>query len=221
MKLKKLTPYKWDSNFSYAIGLLTTDGSLSADGRHFDFTSKDKDLVKLFLECLGKENKIGRKTSGYTNEKKYFRVQFGDINFYKWCLTIGLTPNKSTTLKNLKIPDKFLFDFLRGCFDGDGSIYAYWDPRWHSSYMFYLQLASASPKFLEWLQKNINRLLNIKGHITTGHNVQQLRYAKKETLILFNQMYHNKNAPFLKRKFIKAQKIFNINQKHNNPAQVS
>jgi hypothetical protein len=32
----------------YAIGLITTDGSLSKDERHIVFTSKDKEMVQLF-----------------------------------------------------------------------------------------------------------------------------------------------------------------------------
>jgi hypothetical protein len=158
MRSKKLINTKWSGDLAYTIGLLLTDGSLSKDGRHFNFTSGDKELVKTFAKCLGLKNKIGKKASGFTGRKKYFYIQFGDINFYKWCLNLGLMPNKSKRLKGLKIPDKFFFDFLRGCFDGDGSIYAYWDPRWHSSYMFYIQFCSASLYFIKWLRKRINHL---------------------------------------------------------------
>lgn len=35
-------PITWSPEIAYAVGLLTTDGSLSIDGRHIDFTSKDK-----------------------------------------------------------------------------------------------------------------------------------------------------------------------------------
>ncbi|PIT92750.1 MAG: hypothetical protein COU08_00800 [Candidatus Harrisonbacteria bacterium CG10_big_fil_rev_8_21_14_0_10_42_17] len=138
---------KWSPNFAYVIGLLATDGCLSKNGRHIDFTSKDKEQVETFKQCLGLSSKIGRKKSDSNEAKKYFRIQFSDVLFHRWLVSIGLTPNKSKTISELKIPDKYFFDFLRGCFDGDGSMYAYWDPRWHSSYVFYLQIASASPFF--------------------------------------------------------------------------
>jgi len=32
----------WSADFAYAVGLLTTDGSLSIDGRHINLTSKRK-----------------------------------------------------------------------------------------------------------------------------------------------------------------------------------
>ena len=62
---------KWSPEFAYAIGLLTTDGCLSTDGRHFDFTSKDKEQLVNFMKCLGIKVKIGYKTSGYSGEKIY------------------------------------------------------------------------------------------------------------------------------------------------------
>ncbi|MDP2736333.1 MAG: hypothetical protein Q8O59_00945 [bacterium] len=217
MKPKKLINTKWCGNLAYALGLLTTDGSLSKDGRHFDFTSKDKELIKLFAKCLGLQNTIGKKTSGFTGRKDCLHIQFGDINFYRWCLIFGLMPNKSKTLKGLKVPNKYFFDFLRGCFDGDGSIYAYWDPRWHSSYMFYIQFCSASQDFIRWLKKRVDHLLGQRGEIIdiSTSRVWQLRYAKKDSLIVFKKMFHTKNLPHLKRKFLKANKIFKIENKHN------
>lgn len=209
---------KWSSDLAYAVGLLASDGNLSKDGRHMDLTSKDKGQIIAFKNCLDLNVKIGMKTSGYTGRNDYFRVQFGDVLFYQWLLDIGLAPNKSKTLGELKIPDEHFFDFLRGCFDGDGSMYAYWDPRWHSSYMFYLNFASASPLFLSWLQSTIKRLAKVKGRIGSGgrgRSTQQLRFAKRETTVLFNKMFYSPDIPFLKRKFTKAQKIFTIDQQHN------
>jgi len=60
---------KWSSEFAYALGLLATDGNLSPDGRHFDFTSKDKEQLRNFMKCLGIKVKIGYKISGYTGKK--------------------------------------------------------------------------------------------------------------------------------------------------------
>ena len=214
MKPKKRVLIKASSNLYYAIGLITTDGYLSIDGRHISFTSKDEELAKLFRSCLGINNVIGKKASGYQREKKYYVVQFGDIVFYQWCLRLGLMPNKSKKLTHLNIPDKYFFDFLRGCFDGDGTSYAYWDPRWRSSYMFYSAIASASPAFLIWLQKTINRLINIKGRIVSSCRSQQLRFAKKETKILFKKMYRQKNSAYLKRKFDKLQNFLKIDFEH-------
>jgi len=57
MKRQNKVKIQWSSNFAYAIGLLTTDGNLSKDGRHLNLTSKDKDLINIFKGCLGIKNK--------------------------------------------------------------------------------------------------------------------------------------------------------------------
>ncbi|MFH1694205.1 MAG: LAGLIDADG family homing endonuclease [Patescibacteria group bacterium] len=210
------TSTRWTPELAYAVGLLATDGNLSKDERHMDFTSKDKSLVITFQNCLGLENKIGKKSSGYTNQKDYFHSQFGDVLFYRWLLGLGLKPNKSKTLGRLKIPDRYFFDFFRGCFDGDGSVYAYWDPRWHSSYMFYLTIASSSPAFLKYLQDSLENLVGIQGKISAGgRGSLHLRFAKKDTQILVKKMYYADSVPKLERKFTKIEKIFRINQSHN------
>ena len=81
---------EWNSKFAYAIGLLTTDGNLSKDGRHLNMTSKDEELILIFRSCLGLQNKIGKKARGGSLDKKYFVLQFGDRNFYDFLVGIGL-----------------------------------------------------------------------------------------------------------------------------------
>lgn len=215
-KPQKLISTKWTPQLAYAVGLIATDGYLSKDGRHIDFTSQDIEQVRTFKKCLGLKNiKIGLKTSG-SSKKLYPRIQFGDINFYRWLQKIGLTTKKSLVLSSLNIPNKYFFDFLRGCFDGDGSMFAFWDKRWHSSYMFYLSFASGSAKHLQWLQTVIRKLANVSGSIKLTKNCYQLVFAKKETKILFKKMFYKDGLPRLKRKFIKAQKIFKTDNLHNN-----
>lgn len=133
----------WSGGLAYVIGLLTTDGSLSIDGRHINLTSKDIDQIKTFARILNLKNKIGNKYSSYIQEKKYFQIQFGNVKFYRFLQNIGLTPNKTKTLKSLRIPDRYFADFLRGHLDGDGCTYSYWDRRWKSSFMLYTTFVSA------------------------------------------------------------------------------
>lgn len=215
-KPKNKVKIKWSANFAYAIGLLTTDGCLSKDGRHIDLTSKDREQLQNFLLCLKSNNKISMKHSSLG--KKYLRVQLGDVNFYKFLLTIGLMIRKTKIIREIKIPDKYFFDFLRGHFDGDGTFYSYWDPRWHSSFMFYTVFNSASKIHINWLQNKIYELIAINGHITKSVNssVYQLKYAKAESLKLIPKLYYNKNIIYLRRKRLKIEKALDINRKHLN-----
>lgn len=209
MKPQSKVNTTWSPILAYAIGLLATDGNLSTDGRHINFTSKDKDQVENFKLCLNLSNKIGRKARGGETEKKYYVLQFGDVHFYQFLASIGLRPNKSKTLKSLKIPDKYVFDFLRGHFDGDGSFYSYWDKRWKSSFMFYTVFISASQEHTLWLRDIIGRKLGIRGHISKSikSSVYNLRYAKKESLKLLPKLYYNRDIIYLKRKRDKIEGV--------------
>ena len=214
-KPKGKVKIKWSANFAYAIGLLATDGCLYNDGRHISLTTKDIQQARNFKKCLGIKVKIGLKANGSFKEKKYHHVQFGDVIFYKFLELIGLTPRKSLTMGKLAIPDKYFFDFLRGCFDGDGCFYSYWDPRWKSSYMFYLEFASASLKHILWLQAEIERRICVEGHITgRKKNIFfQLKYAKREALDIIKEMYYDKKVMCLSRKRLKIEKALKINHK--------
>src|SRR3989344_1533243 len=205
-KPKHLVSEKWTPSLAYAVGLLATDGCLSSKGHLIDLTSKDREQLENFCRCVGVDFRITVKRSG--TGRKSSRIQFKNVLFYDFLFSIGLTPAKSKTLGPLKIPQKYFFHFLRGVFDGDGSTYSYWDPRWKSSFIFYLCFASASHNFLLWLQRTLQARLHVVGHITSanGHSTKQLRYAKREGLKVLQRMY--RNAPkgtYLSRKHLKIQ----------------
>lgn len=212
--------FEWTPELAYAVGLIATDGNLSIDGRHIDFTSKDKGLVESFRECLRLNNKIGRKSSGSCS-KKYYRIQFGNVVFYRWLQKIGLTPHKSKTIGSLNVPNEYFVDFLRGHLDGDGSVWSYED-RWNTfknpEYVYirlWTRFISASKFHIQWLRENITRLIGIKGHVwerepsrldqTTSE--WELKFAKKDSLKLLSWIYYHPNVPCLKRKRKIAEKF--------------
>lgn len=223
MKPLRRRDIRWSSDLAYAIGLIATDGNLSPDGRHIIFVSKDKEQIKTFKDCLGIKNTISRKRGGYTGKKDYYVVQFGDVVLYRWLLGIGLTPNKSRTIGILKVPDRYFFDFLRGHFDGDGSCFSYWDPRWKSSFMFYITFTSASLTHIEWLRKTLNKLIDVRGHVWHDGRkiIWQLKYAKCETRVIMKYLYRGKNLPYLTRKYEKLKKILETDTKHAQVAELA
>lgn len=204
MKPKELVLIKWDENFAYAIGLFTADGSLSIDGRHLNFTSKDKVQVKNFMKCLRLTNKIGKKAREKEKIKKYYQVQFGDVKFYKFLESIGLSPRKSLTIEHVEIPNRFFADFLRGLFDGDGTFGTFNHPE--SQYpQLRLRFASASPRFIRWLHREIKKELDTKGFIADGKRDENLTYGISDSLKLLNYMYYSPDVVYLPRKFQKVK----------------
>lgn len=206
---------RWSANFAYAIGLLVTDGCLYGDYRHMSLTTKDLEQAENFRKCLGLTVKIGLKSRGASKEKKYYHVQFGDVLFYEFLQSIGLTPAKSKTIGEVQVPDEYFFDYLRGCFDGDGSFYSYWDPRWRSSHMFYVIFVSASKEHVKWLRHTLKERAGVDGHITDDgkKSTQQLKYAKKEALVIIEKMYYNSRVVCLGRKRAKVKKALAIEKK--------
>lgn len=201
----------WSNKFAYSIGLITTDGNLSTDKRHITFVSKDYEQIRNFQIGLNLKNKISQKRGGYNPNKYYYFTQFGNIKLYNFLVKIGLMPNKSKKLKQLGIPDKYFSHFLRGCFDGDGFTYSYWDKRWKSSFMLYFGLVSASLIFLLWLKKKIFHLYNIKSHINRNKpSFYLLIFSKKESIKLIKKIYSGKNIIFLKRKKYKIDQSLGI-----------
>jgi hypothetical protein len=209
-KPKRIINEKWTANLAYAIGLIATDGCLSKDGLLIDLTSKDREQLENFSQCLGVNFKIGIKKN--SNGDESLRIQFKNRFFYDFLLSVGLTPRKSLTMGKLVIPDKYFFDFLRGCFDGDGCFYSYWDKRWRSSHMFYIEFVSASKKHIDWIREELKRKTNVSGHLVQdGRKITyQLKYAKKEALEIIKKMYYNSKVVCLSRKKIKIKKTLKI-----------
>ncbi len=195
----------WSASFAYSIGLLVADGCLSKDGRHISFVSKDKDLVEIFKAILGLSAVIGTTRSGAGNEA--YRVQFGSVHFYNFLLRIGLMPAKSKIISAVAVPRAYFADYLRGYFDGDGTSFSYMDPLFPRSIRFYVSFTSGSISYLEWLRLTLAELFEVGGYISRNRNnaYPQLRYSKKEAVILCQKMYYTEGLPCLKRKQDKAR----------------
>ncbi|MGC1177065.1 MAG: LAGLIDADG family homing endonuclease [Candidatus Saccharimonadales bacterium] len=178
---------------------MASDGCLQKDGRHLDLTSKDLEQLSNFADALGRDMLIGTKRNA--KGQIAYRIQFSDVAYYDFLLSVGLTPAKSTTIDALRVPDSFYADFLRGLFDGDGSCYGFIDKRWQSSFMFYTYFASASPNFINYLRLNNTRLAGTsQGSINSSSRALSLTYAKADSRKLFNFMYYQGHGLCLTRK---------------------
>jgi hypothetical protein len=164
---------RWSPEIAYAVGLIVSDGSLSIDGRHITFTSADLELVEVFCRCLNLTNRVTEVPRSGNSVRPGYRVQFSDVVFYGWLLKVGLMPNKSGQLGGLDIPDAVFADFLRGWFDGDGSLLTYVDRSntcKKEEYIYqrlYIRLYSTSHKHLEWIRETLQRLLGTRGGLHT------------------------------------------------------
>ncbi len=206
---RRVGPPLWSPRLAYAVGLIATDGCLSASRRHIFFGSKDLELIETFLACI-ESGARPRLQSGYKG--RYYRAEISDVGLYRWLLSAGLTPRKSLTLAQINVPDPFIFDLVRGLLDGDGSIL---DTTVTPNRRLYPEhhyrrlnavFVSASRAHLDWLRGALQRVLGVSGAILTaappGRNpIHKLKFGKHASLRLLAALYADPDAPRLERKW--------------------
>lgn len=122
----------------------------------------------------------------------------------------GITPNKSKTIEWIVIDDHLYKDFIRGVFDGDGSIF------WKRGYVkrpknsnWMTDIASASLPFLEGLHNYLkNNGIVSKGWIKKQKNCYHLGFSVNDTKSLGRWLYYD-GCLKLDRKYDKFQKAIN------------
>lgn len=192
----------------YLVGLITSDGNMSKDGRHINITSKDYAFLDDFRNAYGLTNKIGTKNKGKINQA--YQIQLANIDFYNFLLSIGLSPNKSLVQKDLFVPECYFGDFLRGLIDGDGSIRNWLHPE-NLREQWTLRISSGSRDFLKWLKDKIEKIFRVKGRIHQENKKGtsfRLKYGKLAAMIILEKSYC-KDVFSLNRKAELADKCIN------------
>jgi hypothetical protein len=114
---------------AYILGYWYADGCINHinNAHRFRITSKDKEQLFKFKNIISNygKNSVFKRTYIYDLDKKnripYLAINSKDI--YNDIINIGGTERKSLKCKFPDIPEKYIRDFIRGYFDGDGSIW--------------------------------------------------------------------------------------------------
>lgn len=113
-------------NKAYVLGLIVSDGYVDEKWDKMNFTSKDSELVELIKNELKSKHKFGRyKIYDKRTNKTYIRnsIQISSKNIVSDLNKLGVFGNKSFTSELPNIPIEFMWHFIRGIFDGDGTIH--------------------------------------------------------------------------------------------------
>lgn len=118
---------------AYWLGFIYADGwvCFNEEKRRYDFglslAGKDHDHLMKFADAIGykgKITKIEQRLKGYDKLYTSYRLDLHSKLFVKNLIAHGCVQNKSLVLKELpKIPSIYLTPFVRGYFDGDGTVY--------------------------------------------------------------------------------------------------
>lgn len=120
---------------AYLLGLLFADGCNYIKARRIQLSlqERDKELVFLMRSLLESNHKICyykvKNNDGCLNRQNQYRLGITSQKLCEDLSKLGCTPNKSFTLEfptKKQVPDHLLNHFIRGYFDGDGSIGLYW-----------------------------------------------------------------------------------------------
>ena len=107
---------KVNEKVAYILGFIYADGYIYRDLTRVRIKIKDKDLLE-------KMSKVMNSTYPIKNDSlKYWYFEISRKSIIRDLLKYKLTPNKSKTMRFPNIPEQYMPHFIRGYFDGDGSI---------------------------------------------------------------------------------------------------
>ncbi len=116
-------------NKAYWLGFIYADGFINTNDDKIGISLSIKDIehlekFKKDIEFTGNIN-IYEQKQGYNVGSKYCRILFTSENMKKQLIDKGVFELKTDKLKfptEKQVPNKFIYDFIRGYIDGDGCI---------------------------------------------------------------------------------------------------
>ncbi len=216
---------KWTPEMAYVLGYFAADGCMYKNkngSAYVAFCSNDLSLIIQIKRILNVTNRIEQRyqttSDGRKISTKRYTLQVGSRRIYSRLRTLGLTPNKSLTLKFPRVPDRVLMHFVRGYFDGDGCVTLGTYKRKNrpsAVTMFAIRFICGSRPFLSALQKRLRKAVPVQGGSVTSHNGRAyiLSYGRRfDTRQLCRFLYPTNAVPHLARKkriFDKALAVIN------------
>lgn len=197
----------------YLFGLLFSDGNINKSNSKITLSLVDKELIeRLFLLFSDTEK---RKIYCYDDKNKKHLNSYTIINTNKesieGLMKLGIVSNKSLIVDFPEINDKNnKISFLRGVFDGDGSVYNQITRQNGKEYHYKnISFTTGSEKFAKGISECLKEL-NIHNTIFVDKRKNKKNYTyyiyirkSKDVKTFFDLIYNNKNSIYLQRKYLK------------------
>lgn len=193
-------------NMAYILGFLAADGTVSRNGNRIKIglSSVDRNFLELIKEELGVEKKIFdyETNNGYLVSELAFNSQKIKQKLAKY----NVVPGKTETFTfPTNLSKKYWIDFIRGYFDGDGSVGTAGPSaiRW--------QICSHRPQVLETIVEFLFEEYGIP-KVSVQKNkhgnsfLYTIQYSNNSTRKIF-QILYTPNSLYLPRKFEKFKSI--------------
>ncbi len=196
----------WSPEMAYVLGFIAADGNICHSGRAhtLHIACDDQDVIEKIKNVLSYKGPIHKKSR--FNGKISYSLRICDPIIFKDLEKLGVTVRKSLTFTPPKVFRKLTRHFIRGYFDGDGSVSLRNTP--YPSKLN-ASIYTASIKMASYLHQVISDILKdlYKGNILTYLAHQKtpyyaIRLGHKATVGLFFYMYRE-NDIHLERKYRK------------------
>lgn len=239
---------------AYILGLYASDGSIDEKRKTFriHMQESDIDLIYLIKDIIAPDSRTwtleNRVCISPRDGKEYKgHSSFGvDINSSKICndlVNLGIGYNKTYKENHIpKMDADLIRHFIRGYFDGDGSIvgsYIKADPKWKKNENFrtYVSICCKTRTILDDIQQYLNKYsINSRIGYYKRDNMYDIRISKSQLPKLYDLFYKDSNF-YMQRKHNKfyhyvntevtqliaeyrnAQEV-NVNESNNPPTSV-
>ena len=191
---------RWSPASAYVFGLLVTDGhiGLAGSGTYVVILAlNDRKLLEKVRRLLSSSHPIRRSKQ----QPRLHVFQFARERMTQDLLRLGLTPRKSLTIKFPHMPQQFRRHFIRGCWDGDGSVYLArrGERRLRASFV------SGSRDFIRTLEQVLQEDAGLtKRTIYQRSKSYYFRYGHRDAERLFHYLYDDvPSNMYLQRKYQK------------------
>jgi DNA-binding transcriptional regulator WhiA len=122
---------EWSQELAYMVGFFLADGHMAnhSKTKHYGifFSVGDKDIVEKIVNVCGYKNTVKKYIHKTTILSTMYKISMSSKFVWKFFESLGFTHRKTFTTRIPKqIPQEFMNHFIRGVFDGDGSIFFRW-----------------------------------------------------------------------------------------------
>lgn len=190
---------------AYSAGFIFADGYNNTDNGRISISivAEDSDVLEKINSCCNNENTIKEKE--INNGRNQVQTTLSSSQLSNDLENMGCIKNKSLSLTypSKHIPYKLNKDFLRGYFDGDGSISF---NRKANSYLFSL---CGTKEFLTEVQKILMGECDLRKTKLTkrGENTYTLNYGGYNQILRIKDFLYKDADIFMNRKFKKWKEL--------------
>lgn len=185
---------------AYVLGFFCADGTMIDDkisrGKYIRFINTDKQILEDIRNAMISTHSIYT-TKATTSRKAKHVLSIGSKKLFSSLGALGLTINKSLSIKTPAVPAQYINDFIRGYFDGDGCIHI---EKKHRTLR--LIFTSGSEIFLSELTKMISTSTGIGlKNVLGSRRSFQLKYSQNDAIALLSSIYKDASSGlYLERK---------------------